>query len=32
LQRAACAVMAFGFADVVTVDHALSRIPVTASA
>ena len=32
LQRTACAVMAFGFAEVVTVDQALSRIPVTASA
>jgi ureidoacrylate peracid hydrolase len=28
LQRAACAVMAFGFADVVTVDEVLGRIPV----
>ena len=32
LQRAACAVMAFGFAQVVTVDQALSRIPVAATA
>ena len=32
LQRAACAVMAFGFADVVTVDEVLGRIPVAASA
>ena len=31
LQRAACAVMAFGFADVVTVDEVLDRIPVAAS-
>ena len=30
LQRAACAVMAFGFAEVVTVDQVLSRIPVAA--
>lgn len=26
LQRAACAVMAFGFAEVVTVDEVLGRI------
>jgi len=32
LQRTACAVMAFGFAEVVTVDQILSRIPVTAPA
>jgi ureidoacrylate peracid hydrolase len=32
LQRTACAVMAFGFAEVVTVDQVLGRIPVTASA
>jgi ureidoacrylate peracid hydrolase len=32
LQRAACAVMAFGFADVVTVDEVLGRLPVAASA
>ena len=32
LQRAACAVMAFGFAEVVTVDQVLARIPVTAAA
>ena len=32
LQRAACAVMAFGIAEVVTVDQVLSRIPVSASA
>jgi biuret amidohydrolase len=32
LQRAACAVMAFGFADVVTVDQALGRIPATVPA
>ena len=32
LQRTACAVMAFGFAEVVTVSQILSRIPVTASA
>jgi ureidoacrylate peracid hydrolase len=32
LQRAACAVMAFGFADVMTVDDLLSRIAATASA
>ena len=32
LQRTACAVMAFGFAEVVTVDQVLSRIPVSASA
>jgi ureidoacrylate peracid hydrolase len=32
LQRAACAVMAFGFADVVTVDEVLGRIPVAPSA
>ena len=32
LQRTACAVMAFGFAEVITVDQVLSRIPVAASA
>jgi biuret amidohydrolase len=32
LQRAACAVMAFGFAEVTTVDQVLGRIPVAASA
>jgi len=32
LQRTACAVMAFGFAEVVTVDQVLGRITVTASA
>ena len=32
LQRTACAVMAFGFADVVTVEDALGRIPTVASA
>ncbi len=32
LQRAACAVMAFGFAEVITVDQVLNRIPVAASA
>src|SRR5215468_349776 len=32
LQRTACAVMAFGFAEVTTVDQMLSRIPVPASA
>ena len=32
LQRTACAVMAFGFAEVVTVDQVLSRIPASASA
>jgi len=32
LQRATCAVMAFGFAEVVTVDQMLSRIPVAAAA
>jgi nicotinamidase-related amidase len=32
LQRTACAVLAFGFAEVVTVDQVLSRIPVAASA
>src|SRR3974377_1791671 len=32
LQRTACAVMAFGFAPVVTVDQALSLIPVAATA
>jgi hypothetical protein len=31
LQRAACAVMAFGFADVVTVDEVRGGIPVPAS-
>lgn len=31
LQRVACAVMAFGFAEVITVDQALSRIPVAVS-
>jgi ureidoacrylate peracid hydrolase len=32
LQRAACAVMAFGFAEVLTVDQVLGRIPVAAAA
>ena len=32
LQRTACAVMAFGFAEVITVGQALRRIPVTAAA
>ena len=32
LQRTACAVMAFGFAEVITVDQALGRIPVAVSA
>ena len=32
LQRTACAVMAFGFAEVVTVGQVLGRIPVAASA
>ena len=32
LQRAACAVMAFGFAEVITVDQVLNRISVAASA
>ena len=32
LQRAACAVMAFGFAEVTSVDQVLNRIPVAASA
>jgi ureidoacrylate peracid hydrolase len=32
LQRAACAVMAFGFAEVVTVDQVLSRIPAAVTA
>ena len=32
LQRTACAVMAFGFAEVITVDDVLNRIPVAASA
>lgn len=32
LQRTACAIMAFGFAEVVSVDEAFSRIPVAASA
>jgi ureidoacrylate peracid hydrolase len=32
LQRAACTVMAFGFADVMTVDEVLDRIPAAASA
>jgi len=32
LQRATCAVMAFGFAEVVTVHEMLSRIPVAAAA
>ena len=32
LQRTVCAVMAFGFAEVTTVDQALNRIPVPASA
>ena len=32
LQRTACAVMAFGFAEVITIDQALNRIPVAASA
>ena len=32
LQRTACAVMAFGFAEVITVDQVLNRIPVAASA
>jgi len=31
LQRAACAVMAFGIAEVVTVDQVLDRIPVAAT-
>jgi len=32
LQRTACAVMAFGFAEVITVDEVLGRIPVAAPA
>lgn len=32
LQRTACAVMAFGFAEVTTVGQVLSRIPVPVSA
>jgi hypothetical protein len=32
LQRAACAVMAFGFAEVITVDQVLGRLPFAASA
>ena len=32
LQRTACAVMAFGFAEVTTVDQVLNRIPVQISA
>jgi hypothetical protein len=32
LQRAACAVMAFGFAQVVTADQMPGRIPVAATA
>jgi ureidoacrylate peracid hydrolase len=32
LQRTACAVMAFGFAEVTTVDQVLNRIPVPAAA
>jgi biuret amidohydrolase len=32
LQRTACAVMAFGFAEVVTVDQVLDRIPAGAAA
>ena len=32
LQRAACAVMAFGFAEVISVDQVLARIPVSAAA
>ena len=32
LQRTACAVMAFGFAEVITVDRVLGRIPVAARA
>ena len=32
LQRTACAVMAFGFAEVITVDQVLNRIPVAACA
>jgi ureidoacrylate peracid hydrolase len=32
LQRAACAVMAFGFAEVTTVGQVLGRLPVAASA
>jgi hypothetical protein len=32
LRRAACAVMAFGFAEVITVDQVLGRLPVAASA
>jgi biuret amidohydrolase len=32
LQRAACAVMAFGFAEVLSVDEVLSRIPVATTA
>ena len=32
LQRAACAIMAFGFAEVVTVDQVLSRIPAAVTA
>jgi nicotinamidase-related amidase len=32
LQHTACAVMAFGFAEVVSVDEVLDRIPVAASA
>ena len=32
LQRTACAVMAFGFAEVITVDEVLGRMPVAASA
>ena len=31
LQRTACAVMAFGFAEVITVDEVLGRMPVAAS-
>lgn len=32
LQRTACAIMAFGFAEVITIDHLLNRIPAAASA
>ena len=32
LQRTACAVMAFGFAEVISVWQALNRIPVPVSA
>ena len=32
LQRTACAVMAFGFAEVIAVQRMLNRIPVAAAA